>query len=268
MNKIQIKNVSLKYDDGKKLFSAINDINIDIKDGEIISIIGPSGCGKSTLISLLSGLKFPTSGQILIDNKEIQGTGKDRGVVFQHYSLFPWMNIKKNLTFGIKQVALNKNKKEIVEVAEEYLEKVGLEEFADKYPSQLSGGMQQRVAIARAFAMDSEILLMDEPFGAVDSKNRAILQDLLLELWNKGEKKKVVVIVTHDIDEAIFLADKVIVMSSNPGSVKEEIKIDFKRPRDREKIFQSEEYAKIRKRIVSLFYDQVSKNIGGLEVVI
>lgn len=267
-SKITLKNVSLVYEDENTDFCAIKDINFSIKKGEFVSIIGPSGCGKSTLLNLMTGLNFPTDGCILIDGEQIKGTGTERGVVFQHYSLFPWMSAQKNLVFGLKQLHRNKSKKELEEIADRYLSMVGLKDFKNKYPSQLSGGMQQRVAIARAFAMNPSILLMDEPFGAVDAKNRVILQELLLKLWDNGSEKKTVILVTHDIDEAILLSDRIIVMSASPGTVKEEINIDFERPRERSSLIKSVKYTNLRNKLVNLFYDDLIEKIGGAEVVI
>jgi NitT/TauT family transport system ATP-binding protein len=178
------------------------------------------------------------------------------------------MSAKKNLIFGIKQVNKDAGKKEIERIADKYISLVGLNDFKSKYPSQLSGGMQQRVAIARALAMNPGILLMDEPFGAVDAKNRVILQELLLELWEKGETKKTVVFVTHDIDEAILLSDKIIVMSAGPGTVKTEVKVPFPRPRNRYELMKDKEYASLRNRLVDYFYDDILQKIGGEEVTI
>ncbi|ODM27695.1 sulfonate ABC transporter ATP-binding protein [Clostridium sp. Bc-iso-3] len=268
MSKICLQNVSLKYQEQNSSFCAIKDISVSINEGEFVSIIGPSGCGKSTLLSLLTGLNFPTDGYILLDGKQIQGTGTERGVVFQHYSLFPWMSARKNLIFGLKQVYKSKGKKEIEEIADKYLDLVGLGDFKNKYPSQLSGGMQQRVAIARAFAMNPGILLMDEPFGAIDAKNRVILQELLLNLWDNGNERKTVILVTHDIDEAILLSDKIIVMSAGPGTIKKQINVEFKRPRDRTSLIRSEEYTNLRNKLVGLFYDDLIEKIGGDEVVL
>lgn len=268
MSKICLQNVSLEYEEDNSRFCAIKDISMSINEGEFVSIIGPSGCGKSALLSLLTGLNFPTDGYILLDGKQIQGTGTERGVVFQHYSLFPWMTARKNLIFGLKQVYKKKSKKEIEEIADRYLELVGLGDFKNKYPSQLSGGMQQRVAIARAFAMNPGILLMDEPFGALDAKNRVVLQELLLNLWDNGNERKTVILVTHDIDEAILLSDKIIVMTAGPGTIKKQIDVNFKRPRDRTSLIRSEEYMSLRNKLVSLFYDDLIEKIGGDEVVL
>lgn len=267
-SKIALQNVSLRYAEDQTEFVALKDVNLTIRVGEFVSIIGPSGCGKSTLLSLLAGLSFPSTGCILLDGKEIKGPGEERGVVFQHYSLFPWMTARQNLIFGIKQVNKGKNPSEVREIADHYLEMVGLKEFRHKFPSQLSGGMQQRVAIARALAMNPDILLMDEPFGAVDAKNRVILQELLLKLWENGAVKKTVIFITHDLDEAILLSDRIIVLSASPGTVKQEIIIDFERPRNRAHLIQTEEYTELRNKLVNLFYDDLLQKIGGLEVVL
>lgn len=252
--KIKLEDVSYVYQDQL----ALSKINIGIREGEFISIIGPSGCGKSTLLSLLSGLNPPLQGEIFLNGQEIEGVGLDRGVVFQHYSLFPWMDAKKNVVFGLRQIYKDKSKSQLEAVADRYLELVGLKEAAHKYPAQLSGGMQQRVAIARAFAMNPGILLMDEPFGAVDAKNRVLLQDLLLKLWDSGEEKKTVVFVTHDIDEAILLSDRIIVFSAGPGTVKKDIEVEFERPRDRSILMGKSEYRELRNQLVGLLYDDLN----------
>lgn len=266
MSKIELRNITLTYPAENESFVALEDLSLSIAEGEFICVIGPSGCGKSTLISLLAGLHFPTSGEVLIDGKPVTGPGKERCVVFQHYSLFPWMDAKKNVEFGIRQVAEKADHKEIEKQSLKYLNRVGLGEYTDKYPSQLSGGMQQRVAIARALAMDPEILLMDEPFGAIDTKNRMDLQELLLELCRQEEKPKTVVFVTHDVDEAILLADRIIFME--PKKIKADIEVKFSRYRKRREIVASGEYADLRRRLVSLFYSDISNKIGGEEVVL
>lgn len=270
MNKIEIQNLTVNYADKNKSFTALEDVSFSIKEGEFVSVIGSSGCGKSTLLSILEGINTPSNGTVLIDGKPIDGTGTDRGVVFQHYSLFPWMTAKKNVAFGVKQVRKDLSKSERLKVADVFLDKVGLEDFKDKFPSQLSGGMQQRVAIARALAMDTDILLMDEPFGAIDAKNRVVLQELLLELWegDEGQARKTVVFVTHDIDEAIFLSDRIIMMTSSPGRVFEEIPVPFQRPRNRAELVGSLEYGKFRNKLMSMFYSDIAEKIGGAEVVL
>ena len=180
--KLEIKNVSFDYVDKKSKFEALSGIDLNVKQGEFICILGSSGCGKSTLLSLLSGLNKPKSGEILVDGKKIKGPGVDRAVVFQHYSLFPWLTVKGNVLFGIKQSGRKLGRKERSELAERYVESVGLSSAKDRYPSQLSGGMKQRVAVARALALESDILLLDEPFGAIDPRLRLELQELVSKL--------------------------------------------------------------------------------------
>lgn len=268
MSKIELRNVTLNYAERNTVFTALEDISFSVKEGEFVSIIGASGCGKSSLLSLLEGLNFPTEGRVTINGDEIKGTGDDRAVVFQHYSLFPWMTTRANVVYGIKQVKKKLPNKVLGQIADDYLAKVGLSGFENKYPLQLSGGMQQRAAIARALAMSPAILLMDEPFGAVDAKNRKILQELLLELWETSEDKKTVIFVTHDIDEAILLSDRIIMMSGNPGRIKKEINIEFPRPRNGSKLLESREYLNFRKELITSFFNDISEKIGGEEVAL
>lgn len=270
MSKIEIRHLTVDYTEKNNRFTALKDVSFSVEAGEFVSVIGSSGCGKSTLLSILEGIHSPTEGSIFIDGKPISGTGPDRGVVFQHYSLFPWMTARKNVAFGVKQVKKKLPQSERLKIADAFLDKVGLEEFKNKYPSQLSGGMQQRVAIARALAMDTDILLMDEPFGAIDAKNRTILQELLLKLWegDGSQEKKTVVFVTHDIDEAILLSDRIIMMSANPGQIFREIPVPFSRPRDRASLVQTKDYSAFRNELLSLFYRDIAEKIGGNEVVL
>lgn len=246
MSTILFEDINVIYE--KTDHYALQDLNLTIQSGQIVSLIGPSGCGKSTTLNLASGLLKPTSGTIKINDSEITGPGLDRGVVFQSYSLFPWMTVLENITFALKQKS-NASKAEITKKAKDVLEKVGLNEKAQKsYPSQLSGGMQQRVAIARMFILDAPVFLMDEPFSAVDEITRNQLQDLLLKLWEEGETKKTVLVVTHNIDEAIFLSDRVVVLHN--GQIQEDIRVPFKRPRNRLSIDQEESYSKIRHQLL------------------
>lgn len=270
MSKIKIQNLTVDYTEKNKSFTALQDISFSVEAGEFVSVIGSSGCGKSTLLSVLEGINAPTKGEIFIDGKQVHGTGTDRGVVFQHYSLFPWMTAKKNVAFGIKQVKKDLPKLERLHIADKFLDKVGLSDFKNKYPGQLSGGMQQRVAIARALAMDTDILLMDEPFGAIDAKNRTILQELLLELWEGDgtQEKKTVIFVTHDIDESILLSDRIVMLSASPGRVYKEIPVPFERPRNRSELVQTKEYGVFRNELISLFYSDIVDKIGGSEVVL
>lgn len=269
-NKIEIKDLTVNYIENKKTFNALHNVSFGVGKGEFVSVIGASGCGKSTLLSVLEGLYTPAGGTVQIDGKELRGTGTERGVVFQHYSLFPWMTTKKNIEFGIKQSRHDVKRSERGKIAEEFLTKVGLKGFGGKYPSQLSGGMQQRAAIARALAMNTEILLMDEPFSAIDAKNRVLLQELLLNLWEGDgvEERKTVVFVTHDIDEAILLSDKIVVLTAHPGTVNEIVNVPFERPRSRAELVKTDEYAKFRNRLLSLLYNDIAERIGGDEVVL
>ena len=252
MGKIEISHLKVTYRQNGSDFTALKDVDLTIDDGEFVRSVGHSGCGKSTLLRVLSGLLVPDSGTVCIDGRAVDGPGTDRTVVFQQYSLFPWMTARKNIIFGLEQACSNRSKAEREKIADEYLAKVDMTEAADKYPYQLSGGMRQRIAIARALAMDTDILLLDEPFGALDTKSRASLQGLLSELWQSGEKKKTIVFVTHDIDEAILLADRIIFMK--PGGIDDSIVVPFDRPRQKQDLISSSGFCNVRKSLVDLFY--------------
>lgn len=226
--KVSIRNVVKKYDTRNGEMIALNGANLDIKENEFICVIGPSGCGKSTLLNIIAGLLEPTSGEVIVDGHKVEGTGVDRGVVFQQYALFPWLTVKKNVQFGLK--LQGKSQEEMDAISEKYIKMVGLEKFTDAYPKELSGGMKQRVAIARAYAVNPSVLLMDEPFGALDAQTRTQLQSELLKTWQ--EENKTCFFVTHDIEEAIVLASRVVIMSARPGRIKEIIDIDIPHPRD------------------------------------
>ena len=265
MEKIEIKNLSKEYTEKGHIFKALDNVSLSVNDGEFVSVIGPSGCGKSTLLSIIEGINTATEGAVFIDGREVHDTGLDRGVVFQQYSLFPWMSARKNVRLGIKQCFSDIDKKEQYRRADEYLDKVGLAAMKDKFPMQMSGGQRQRVAIARALAMDTEILLMDEPFGAIDTKNRTDLQELLLDLWEgtgKDGRKKTILFVTHDIDEAIFLSDRIVMMLPEPGRIHKELEVPFERPRDRRSLVGTMEYNRFRNELVSLFYESFSGKIS------
>lgn len=255
--KIEIQDVSFDYVDRRTCFTALQHINLNIREGEFICILGSSGCGKSTLLSLLSGLNRAKEGRILVNGEEIKGPGIDRAVVFQQYSLFPWQTVKENVLFGIKQSGKKYSRKEREELALQYVESVGLLNAKDRYPSQLSGGMKQRVAVARALALQSDVLLLDEPFGAIDPKLRLELQELVSKLC--VEHKKTVVFITHDIDEAILLGDRIVVME--PGRIRTILKVRLNHPRVREELIRTEEYEKLHRQLIAAFYDQVEENI-------
>ena len=228
--KVRIENVRKVFNGRNGEMVALNGVDLDIHDNEFICVVGPSGCGKSTLLNIIAGLLEPTSGKVYCDGKEVVGTGTERGVVFQQYALFPWLTVKKNVMFALEMRGVKG--KEAEEKAMEYLEMVDLAKFADHYPKELSGGMKQRVAIARAYAAEPQVLLMDEPFGALDAQTRTQLQTELLETWQK--KKKTCFFITHDVDEAIILAQKVIIMSARPGRIKEIVDINIPYPRTQE----------------------------------
>jgi ABC-type nitrate/sulfonate/bicarbonate transport system ATPase subunit len=206
---------------------ALQATDLDVAENDFITILGPSGCGKSTLLRIVAGLDRQTAGEVLLDGRRIDGPGADRGMVFQSYTLFPWLTVRDNVCFGLRERGLPRPQQ--LETANAFLAKVGLRGFENHYPKQLSGGMQQRTAIARALANDPRMLLMDEPFGALDHQTRELMQELLLGIWE--EQKKTVLFVTHDIDEAVFMASRVVVMSARPGRIKLDRRVDLPHPR-------------------------------------
>ncbi len=230
MSKLEFNNVSKSFirSDSNSITNALDDINFEIHDGEFVSIVGPSGCGKSTILRLIAGLIFPTTGEILLDDKEIVGPSSERGMVFQKSTLFPWLTVGENVGFSGEL----KNKEKISqETIENMLNKVGLLDFKNSYPSNLSGGMAQRVSLIRTLINKPEVLLLDEPLGALDAFTRMNMQDEILKLWN--EEKNMTIMVTHDVDEAVYMSTKVIVMEPRPGRVKKIVPIDLEYPRKR-----------------------------------
>jgi ABC-type nitrate/sulfonate/bicarbonate transport system ATPase subunit len=206
---------------------ALERTDLEVQDNDFITILGPSGCGKSTLLRIVAGLDRQTAGEVLLDGRRIDGPGADRGMVFQSYTLFPWLTVRDNVCFGLREKGLPREQQ--LELAQAFLAKVGLQGFEHHYPKQLSGGMQQRTAIARALANEPRILLMDEPFGALDHQTRELMQELLLGIWEA--QKKTVLFVTHDIDEAVFMASRVVVMSARPGRIKLDRRVELPHPR-------------------------------------
>ncbi|TWT11695.1 ABC transporter ATP-binding protein [Reyranella sp. CPCC 100927] len=206
---------------------ALEPTNLSVAANDFIAILGPSGCGKSTLLRIVAGLDRPTTGRVLLDQREVRGPGADRGMVFQSYTLFPWLNVAQNIAFGLRERRLPAAEQQAI--VAQYIERVGLRGFEKHWPKQLSGGMQQRTAIARALANNPEIMLLDEPFGALDTQTRALMQELLLGIWERD--RKTVLFVTHDIEEAIFVASRVVVMTARPGRIKADIAIDLPHPR-------------------------------------
>ncbi len=230
MSRLSIRGVSKTFPSGRRDLpptQALQPVSLEVGDNDFITVLGPSGCGKSTLLRLVAGLETPTAGEILLDGKAISGAGADRGVVFQSYTLFPWLTVRQNICFGLREKGMPASQQH--EISDRFIAQVGLRGFENHYPKQLSGGMQQRVAIARALANDPKILLLDEPFGALDNQTRVLMQELLLGIWEQAQKT--VIFVTHDIDESIFMASRVVVMSARPGRIKAEVPVDFPHPR-------------------------------------
>ncbi|MBE7373966.1 ABC transporter ATP-binding protein [Pseudomonas lopnurensis] len=253
--RLKVDNVSLRYQSPKgDTFTALDRVSFEVPDQQFAVIVGPSGCGKSSLLYLTAGLNEPTEGEIYVGGRKVEGPGADRGMVFQGYTLFPWLSVRQNIEFGLKRRRLPQD--EIRTIVEFYLNEVGLAKFAEHYPKQLSGGMMQRVAIARALANDPQILLMDEPFGALDSQTRLQMQQLLLQVW--GNSKKTVVFVTHDIDEAILLADRIYVMGARPGRIKEILDVPIERPRNLDVVMEPE-FIRMKRHILGLLHDDMEE---------
>ncbi|WP_019701102.1 ABC transporter ATP-binding protein [Paracidovorax oryzae] len=228
MSELKIQGVSRTFTSAKgPATQALLPVDFHVADNDFVTILGPSGCGKSTMLRIVAGLDQPTSGRVLLDGQPVTGPGADRGMVFQSYTLFPWLTIEQNIRFGLRERGMPESQQK--ERAAYFIAKVGLRGFERHYPKQLSGGMQQRTAIARALANDPKILLMDEPFGALDNQTRVLMQELLLGIWEA--ERKTVMFVTHDIDEAIFMASRVSVFSARPGRIKTEIAVDLPHPR-------------------------------------
>ncbi|MDR1471235.1 MAG: ABC transporter ATP-binding protein [Synergistaceae bacterium] len=242
----------------KHNFTALHNINLKVKAGEFISIVGPSGCGKSTFLDIMAGLSLPTSGEIYIDGRKITGPDLNRGIVLQGYALFPWRTVRKNIEYGLEVKKVPRHERRTA--SDKYIELVELTGFEDRYPHELSGGMKQRVAIARALAFDPEVLLMDEPFAAVDAQTRETLQDELLRIWEKTSKT--IIFITHSIEEAVFLADRVVVMSMNPGAIRCLVNVNLPRPRRIRDVRNSSDFNWITGKVWNLLHGEDS---GGAE---
>lgn len=225
--KLKVENVTRVFGEGEQTWTALDNVSLSINENEFVSLVGASGCGKSTLLSIIAGLQDADEGVILVDNRQVVGPGIDRGVVFQSYTLMPWLTAQQNIEFALRATGVKGA--DIRRIAAEHIALVGLDKFAHHYPSQLSGGMKQRVAIARALSYRPKILLMDEPFGALDALTRHYMQELLTEIWTKH--RLTVLFVTHDVEEAIYLSDRVVIMSAQPGRIKEVVDISLPRPR-------------------------------------
>jgi len=257
MPSLSIENVSLRYNlKGGREVSALDAVSLGVRDREFAVIVGPSGCGKSSLLRMVAGLQRPTGGTIRLDDRRVTAPGRDRGMVFQSYTLFPWLSVRKNVAFGPSLSGTPEAER--MRIADDFIRLVGLSGYEDAYPRQLSGGMMQRVALARALANDPAVLLMDEPFGALDSQTRSLMQELLLSVWEVSHKT--VLFVTHDVDEAILLGDRVFVMTAQPGRIKAEIEIDLPRPRHVEE-FTSERFIGLKREIHGLIRSEARKAI-------
>jgi NitT/TauT family transport system ATP-binding protein len=258
MGHIQIRDVSVRFGRQGQATEAVSGVSMEVEPGDFVSVIGPSGCGKSTLLNIVAGFLRPTVGEALLDGAAITGPGADRGVVFQQYSLFPWMTVRRNVEFGLKMQGLGQNARE--SAARGLLGMAGLLAFENHYPDQLSGGMKQRVGIVRALATSPQVMLMDEPFGALDSQTRTVMQEILTNMWQQLQLS--VLFITHDIEEAIFLSEKVYVMTARPGRIKAVVNIPLPRPRTPEMMASPTFHALVR-QLKALIRDESLAAMGG-----
>ncbi len=256
---INIRNLSLHLGQTKKRFQALDNVSIHIKAGEFVCLLGPSGCGKSTLLGALAGHLAFTSGELQVDGENVSQPHPDRGLVFQQHTLFPWKSVIENIAFGLKMKGIVPTER--LKLAQRMIQLVGLSGFEHKYPAELSGGMQQRVEIARVLVNQPKVLLMDEPFGALDAQTRIRMQQLLLDIWQ--DIQTTVLFVTHDIDEALFLADRVLIMSHRPGRIIEEIALDFERPRDID-LVTSPAFVEIKKHCMHALKKEIQEDLNRL----
>lgn len=255
--KLLVRNVSKVFNFHREKVTALENLSLDVAEGEFVTILGPSGCGKSTLLKIIAGLTQPSSGTIYLDGKPVNGPGRDRGMVFQSYTLFPWLTVRQNIEFGLKLQGLSNG--EIQGRVNRYIQLIGLAGFESAYPRNLSGGMKQRVAIARALAADPEVLLMDEPFGSLDTQTRALMQELLVQIWE--ETKKTIIFVTHDVEEGIFLGDTLYVMTARPGYFKARVAVPLERPR-RYEIKSSKVFLEIKQDVTELIRAETLKSLN------
>lgn len=253
-DKLIIDGVSKTFIGKEREVTALARASFSVKPSEFVTILGPSGCGKSTILKIVAGLETPTSGRVLLDGREISEPGRDRGMVFQTYTLFPWLTVRQNIEFGLD--VAGKSKQERKDVSDHYIEKIGLTGFESFFPRDLSGGMKQRVAIARALANDPEVLLMDEPFGALDAQTRTVMQELLLDVWD--ESHKTILFVTHDVDEAVFIGDTIYVMTARPGKIKARIEVTLPDQRTFD-LKLSEEFMRIKREVMGLIREEAWK---------
>ena len=249
--KLQVCGLSKIYEDNGREVVALKDVNLEVKESEFVMIVGPSGCGKTSLINIIGGLDEASSGEVLLDGRAVSGPGADRGMVFQGYSLFPWLSVQKNVEFGLKMKKVSAAER--AEHAKKYIRLVGLEGFEDALPRQLSGGMKQRVAIARTLANEPEVLLMDEPFGALDAQTRVVMQELLADISRRTGTT--ILFITHDIDEAVLLGERIYVMSRRPGTVRDAITVDIPGERNHNSLILPE-FLETKKKIMDMLWQE------------
>ena len=258
-NCIEVRDVTVSFKTPKGVYTAVKEISLSVGKGEIVTLIGHSGCGKSTLMGTISGMVKPTSGEVYANNTIVTKPGPDRGIVFQNYSLLPWLSVYSNIYEAVDSAIKNKSAREKRDLVEKNLKLVNLWDHKDKLPGHLSGGMKQRVAIARAFAINPSILLLDEPFGALDALTKSNMHIELLKLWNLDNREKTIVMVTHDIEEAIFLSDRVVVMNNGPAAtIKEIVEVPLPRPRNKKDIVHDKAYMDIHDKLLNLLVDKFS----------
>jgi nitrate/nitrite transport system ATP-binding protein len=258
MSYLEIKDLEISFPTPKGKYTAVTNINLSIKKGEIISIIGHSGCGKSTILNAIAGMLSPTGGTVQLDGKTIKGPGPDRGIVFQNYSLLPWLSVHENIFQAVDSV-MDCSTQEKHEIVDYNLKMVNLLSHRDKLPGQLSGGMKQRVAIARAFAINPGVLLLDEPFGALDAFTKSSMQLEVLKLWNLINRDKTIIMITHDIEEALFLSDRIVVLNDGPAStIREIVDVHLSRPRNKIEIVKTAEYIELRDKLLHLLTEEFS----------
>ncbi len=256
MPKIEIRGLGKAFRSrGRETVVALDDISLALEEGDFVSIVGPSGCGKSTLLNIIAGFLAPEDGVILVDGIPVTGPSMERGIVFQEYALFPWLTVLGNITYGLESKGMTRRQRE--GIATRHIERIGLRGFENRFPKDLSGGMKQRVAIARTLACDPDILLLDEPFGALDAQTRELMQDHLLEIWR--ETGKTVLLVTHDVSEAVYLSQRVVVMTSRPGRIKAEFSTNSARCQSREEIMVSGKFNHIRNQVWLIVREEVLK---------
>ncbi len=256
MSEVRVVDVAMRFKTRHAEVQALDRISLTVPDGQFACIVGPSGCGKSTLLMVAAGLTDPTEGEVLVDGKPAMQPGADRGMVFQSYSLYPWLSVRRNIEFGLEIKRISKTERH--QRSNELIHLMKLDGFADAYPKALSGGMKQRAAIARALANDPEVLLMDEPFGALDAQTRQIMQELLTDIWQRY--RKTVMFVTHDIEEALFLGDVIYVMTNRPGRIRTTLQVDLPRPRTFSMV-GSPEFAALRNQVVGIIHEESLKAV-------